>query len=283
VTSKQAAREARPLQIFAIAAAAFFLTGTFAYLRFPYDRLAATLSARLRELGVELEIGRLAAHLTPAGPGWVVENVHIVRPDGSRFRIDSLRVRPAWSLAWLALRPALHLAGETPLGQIEGVAVLRGPQQFTGELREVDLAELLGSERLPGARLEGRASLELDLALDPEGPRGPVHLLARDGVLTHPQLPMAVHFESLEGDVVFGGEHWVEISSLDLRSPLANGTLRGTVERAADMSQAPLALDLKVQVSPEIRGSLAAQGVAVGKGGELKYQILGTASAPIIR
>jgi hypothetical protein len=49
------------------------------------------------------------------------------------------------------------------------------------------------------------------------------------------------------------------------------------------MSQAPLALDLKVQVSPEISGSLAARGVAVGKGGELKYQILGTASAPIIR
>lgn len=285
MTQRQAARKApRPFRIAALAAAALLLTASFAYLRFPYERLAASLTSRLeRDFGIELEIGSLSAHPSLLGPGWQAENVRLARPDGSSFRLDSLRVRPAWSLAWLMLRPALHVAAVAPFGQIEGVAVLRGPQRFTGELREVDLAELFGAERIPGTRLEGKASLTLDVALEDDGPRGPIHVSAHDGVLSHPQLPMAVPYQSLEGDLVLGGEHWLAIPSLELRSPLGNGTLKGTVEKAADPSQAPLALELALQVSPEIRGSLAIQGVQVGKSGELHYEILGTAAAPIVR
>lgn len=279
----RARRRPRPLRSIAIAAAALLLTGTFAYLRFPYDRLAASLAARLEDAGIELEIGRLAASPSLAGPGLLAENVRITRPDGSVWRVDRLRVRPAWSLAWLAARPALHLRAEAPQGQVDGVAVLWGPQRFTGSLREVDLTELLGAEQLAGARLEGRASFDLDVALEQSGPSGPLRISARDGVLSHPQLPMAVPYEELQGDLVLGGEHWLEVSAFELRSPLGTGTLRGSIGRAPDPSQAPLDLELALVVAQGIRSSLTSQGVRVGRDGELSYKIRGTAAAPEIK
>jgi type II secretion system protein N len=272
----------RPFRIAAVVALGLLLTATFAYLRFPYDRLAASLGARLEEAGIELEIGSLAASPSLAGPGLAAENVRITRPDGSVLRLDRLRVRPAWSLAWLMARPALHLSAAAPQGELEGVAVLWGPQRFTGSLREVDLAELLDAEQLPGVQLEGRASFDLDVALEEDGPTGPVHISAHDGVLSHPQLPMAVPYQTLEGDLVLGGENWLEISAFELDSPLGKGSLRGTVGRGPDPAAAPLDLELALQVAPGIRGSLTSQGVRVGRDGELSYKIRGTAAAPVV-
>jgi type II secretion system protein N len=284
VTQPKAAREGpRFVQVGGIAAAAIVLTATFAYLRFPYDRLAASLSARLIEAGLGVEIGSMSPSPSLAGPGIAAQDVRVVRPDGSLWRIDRARVRPAWSLAWLMARPALHLELETPLGQLEGVAVLRAPQRFTGSLREVDLKEVAGSQQLAGASLEGRASFDIDVALEEGGPSGPVRIHARDGVLSHPQLPMAIPYEELNGDLTLGGESLVEIGSFDLRSPLGTGTLTGKIGRAPDATQAPLDLELTVQVAQGVRGSLTSQGVRVGRDGELKYKISGTAAAPIIR
>lgn len=284
MTQPKTASEGRgPLQWVALAAAAILLTGTFAYLRFPYDRLAESLSARLADTGLQLEIGEMSPSLSLAGPGLAAENVKLTRPDGNVMHIDRLRVRPAWSLAWLTLRPALHLTLEAPQGQLEGVAVLRGPQRFTGELREVDLTELLGADALSGTQLEGRASFDVDVALEEGGPSGPVRLHARDGVLSHPQLPMAIPYEELTGDFALGGESYLQISSFELRSPLGTGSLRGTVGRAEDPRQAPLDLELAVQVAQGVRGSLVSQGVRVGRDGELHYKISGTASAPVVR
>lgn len=273
-----------PLRITGITVAALVLTSFFAYLRFPYDRLADSISARLAaDAGLRVEIGRLGPSPQLAGPGLVAENVHIARPNGSVLQIDRLRVRPAWSFAWLMARPALHLQAESPVATLEGVVVLRGQRHFTGDLEEVDLAEVLGTDTLAGARLEGRARFEVDVAFDDAGPSGPVQITARDGVLSHPQLPMAVPFEELNGSLKLGGDAWLEILSLDLRSPLGTGTLKGTIGHAADPAQAPLQLEIALDVSPEIHGSLAAQGVRVGRDGQLRYRVLGTASAPIVR
>jgi type II secretion system protein N len=280
---KAASEGPRKLQIAGIAAAAVLLTGTFAYLRFPYDRLAASLSSRFTEMGLGVEIGSMSPALSLAGPGLAAQDVRVHRSDGSLLRIDQVRVRPAWSLAWLMLRPALHLELETPQGQLEGVAVLRGPQRFTGEIREVDLTELVGSQQLAGASLKGHASFDVDVALEEGGPSGPVKIHARDGVLSHPQLPMDIPYEQLEGDLNFGGESLVEIASFELRSPLGTGNLHGKVGRAPDPSQAPLDLELAVQVDQGVRGSLTSQGVRVGRDGELHYKISGTASTPVVR
>ncbi len=284
--SAAAPASALPLSLRAagIATAALALTGLFAYLRFPYDRLAESISARLAaDAGLRVEIGRLAASPQLAGPGLVAEDVRITRPDGGVLRVERLRVRPAWSLAWLMARPALHLHGAAPLGTLEGVMLLGGPRRFTGDLREVDLAEVLDADALAGTRLEGRAGFEVDVALEESGPSGSVQIVARDGVLSHPRLPMAIPYEELSGALTLGGDAWLEILSLELRSPLGTGTLKGTIGRAADPGQAPLQLEIAIQVSPEIRGSLGAQGVRVGGDGQLRYRVLGTAAAPIVR
>jgi len=282
--SQAAAASSRPrLQWAGIAAAAIALTATFAYWRFPYDRLADSLSARLGDAGINVEIGHMGPALSPFGPGLKAEDVRVTRSDGNVLKIESLRVRPAWSLAWLMARPALHLQLDTPQGQVDGVAVLRGPLRFTGALREVDLNELLGPDALAGARLEGRASFELDVALEDDGPSGPVHISAQNGVLSHPQLPMAVPYEELQADLALGGDSYLQIRSFELRSPLGTGSLTGKVGRAPDPHQAPLDLDLSVQVAQNVRSSLASQGVRVGKDGALHYKISGTASAPVVR
>ena len=281
--AKPASGQARPLRIAALVGAAVLLTGTFAYLRFPYDRLAASISARLDDAGIRVEIGSLHASPTLAGPGLAAEDLRVTRPDGTVLRIDSLQVRPAWSLSWLTLRPALHLRLRSPQGELEGVAVLWGPQRFSGEIREVDLNELLGADMLAGARLEGHASFDVDVALEESGPTGPVHISAKDGVLSHPQIPMAIPYQELHGDLALGGDNYLQISDFQVSSPLGTGSLRGTVGRAPDPRQAPLDLELAVQVAQAVRGSLTSQGVRVGRDGELHYKISGTAAAPIVR
>ena len=278
-----AARSRSRPQWAGIAAAAIVLTGTFAYLRFPYDRLADSLSARLGDAGISVEIGHMGPALSVFGPGLAAEDVRVTRPDGNVLKIDRLRVRPALSFAWLLARPALRLQLDTPQGQIDGVAVLRGPQRFTGELRDVDLNELLGPDALAGARLEGRASFDVDVALEDDGPSGPVSITAQNGTLSHPQLPMAVPYQELHGELALGGDSYLEISSFELRSPLGTGTLTGKVGRAPDPHQAPLDLELAVQIAQNARSSLTSQGVKVGRNGELHYKISGTASAPVIR
>jgi len=279
-----AVAKSRPrLQWAGITAAAIALTATFAYLRFPYDRLADSLSARLGEAGVAVEIGHMGPALSVFGPGLAAEDVRVTRADGNVLRIDHLRVRPAWSLAWLMARPALHVELDTPQGQVDGVAVLRAPPRFTGELREVDLNDLLGPGALAGTHLEGRASFDVDVALEDDGPSGPVRITAHNGSLSHPQLPMAIPYEELHGELALGGDSYLEISSFELRSPLGTGTLKGKVGRAPDPRQAPLDLELAVAVADNVRSSLASQGVRVGRNGEIHYKISGTASAPVVR
>jgi type II secretion system protein N len=281
--AKKASGRPGSLQMAALIVAAVLLTATFAYLRFPYDRLAASLAARFDEAGVRVQIGGLHANPTLAGPGLAAEDLRVTRPDGTVVRVDSLRVRPAWSLSWLAARPAFHLDLESPQGAIDGVAVLWGPRRFSGSLRDVDLNGLLGTEGLAGARVEGRASFDVDVALEASGPTGPVHVVAKDGVLTHPQIPMAIPYEELHGDLALGGDSLLKISDLQVSSPLGTGTLHGSVGRAPDPRQAPLDLELAVQVAQSIRSSLTSQGVRVGRDGELHYKISGTAAAPIVR
>jgi type II secretion system protein N len=285
VKAKAPARPQRqPLRTAAIATAAVLLTAFFAYLRFPYDRLAESLSARIeRDTGLRVEIGRLSASPQLAGPGIAAQDVRITRADGSVLRVDRLRIRPAWSLTWLTARPAFHVDAEAPLGGIDGVAVLWGPPRFTGTLRDIDLAELSDAVELPGTRIEGHATLDLDLARTEEGPAGPVQIAAKDGVLSHPRLPMAVPYEELHGSLQLGGDTWVQIGGIDVRSPLGTGTLKGTIGRAADATQAPLALEVAIQVSDTIRSSLTSQGVRVGRDGELHFQVTGTAGAPIVQ
>ena len=94
---------------------------------------------------------------------------------------------------------------------------------FAGTLRDVDL-EQLPQERIGAPlRLKGRADADLDITMRETGPEGDVEFEARDGLLTHPNLPLPMPFQKLTGEVELGGANWAEIRKFELASPLAIG------------------------------------------------------------
>lgn len=274
----------RPLRYAAIAFAAVLLTGFFMYLRFPYDRLADTLSAELeRSRGVKLSMAELGPSPGLLGPGLVATGVRITARDGTVTEFDRVRVRPAWSLSWLLLTPALVTELEGAQGEAEGTYTASEPATWVGRLVQFDLSRI-GADRLgPGTQLEGRADADLELSLGPDGPEGHIQFVARDGRLGHPQLPLPVPFEQLSGDVTVGGAQQLEVHDLALVSSLASGNLSGTIGRAARPDAAPLALDVKLTAAPAIQGALRSQGVKVGRNGEIALRIEGTLGRPLVR
>ena len=103
---------------------------------------------------------------------------------------------------------------------------------FAGTLRDVDL-EQLPQERIGAPlRMKGRADADLDITMRETGPEGDVEFEARDGLLTHPNLPLPMPFQKLTGEVELGGANWAEIQKFELASPLASGHATGTVGRA---------------------------------------------------
>jgi hypothetical protein len=117
----------------------------------------------------------------------------------------------------------------------------------------------------------------------PEGPSGAFTFEARDGVFSHPALPLPMPFQKLEGEIDLGGEDWVRIRNFALESPLASGRARGTFGSAPTFASAPLRLQLELTVSGAIPGSLNAQGVEVGRSGEIRIEVTGTPARPVVR
>ena len=273
--------QSRPLRIAAIAFAGVVLTLFFIYLGFPYDRLADVAARQVESsTGYRLSYGAVEASPSLFGPGIAVENLTAIAPTGERWDFARLRVRPAWSPAWLALTPALHVDADTELGRVRGVALLDAEPAFDGEAEGIDLAAALNGTLPPRTELSGLADIEADVAMGPAGPAGPLRFEVVEGVLSHPSLPMDVPYERIEGDVVLGGEHTAEIRSLEIASPLGNGSVRGTVGAAPAVTSAPLDLAIEISASEDIRGALSAQGVRFGADGTMSLQVTGTVARP---
>jgi type II secretion system protein N len=272
------------LRITGIAIAAVVLTLFFMVLGFPYDRLAQRIAGQIeRQTGTRVALGPVSLGLVHWAPGLEAESVRIVRPDGSRIDLDHLGVRPAFSLAWLRGTPAWATDVESAQGAASGVLTLGDAPGFDGGLYDVDL-EVLPQEEL-GAPLQvkGRADADVDLVLGEEGPTGSVVFEARDGILAHPELPLPMPFEKIDGEIDLGGEDWARIRSFAFESPLASGRVRGTIGRAPRFALAPLRLQVELTVSGAVQGSLNAQGVEIGKHGEIRADVTGTPMRPVVR
>ena len=154
---------------------------------------------------------------------------------------------------------------------------------FSGTLHDVDL-EQLPQERIGAPlRLKGRADADLDITIRETGPEGDVEFEARDGLLTHPNLPMPMPFQKLTGEVELGGANWAELRKLELASPLASGHASGTVGHAPAFAAAPLHLEIELAVSGAVQGSLRSQGVAIGNDGKIHMNVSGTPLRPVVR
>ena len=154
----------------AIPVAAALLTLLFVVTGFPYDRLAPAVAARVSQvLGAQVSIASLGPSLSLLGPGVRASGLSVLWPDGSQLRLDSLRVRPAWSFAWLRGRPAFALRLAAPLGQVNGTLIVGSAPGFDGTVRDLELAKLPLQNLVPGASLDGKASGDLDLTNTPGG------------------------------------------------------------------------------------------------------------------
>jgi len=272
------------LRITAVVLAALALTALLMVIRFPYERLAARLSQQVeRATGARISLGPVSVSLVRWAPGIAAEGVSIVSPDGTRLDLDRLGLRPALALAWLKGNPALATEVASALGGASGVVTLGAVPGFDGDLFDVDLEQLPQQRLGAPLRINGRADADVDLVLGENGPEGSVAFEARDGLVTHPELPLPMPFSKLTGEVDLGGETWASIRSLELESPLASGSVQGTIGRAPAFASAPLRLELELTVSGAVQGSLNAQGVKVANDGKIHVAVAGTPARPVVR
>jgi len=216
-------------------------------------------------------------------PGLAARGVQIVERDGTRLDLDRLGVRPALAFAWLTGNPALAMELESARGGAAGVVTFGAAPGFSGTLHDVDLEQLPQQRIGAPLRVKGRADADLDVTMREAGPEGDVEFEARDGLLTHPNLPLPMPFQKLTGEVDLGGESWAEIRKFELASPLASGHASGKIGRAAAFAAAPLNLEIELTVTGAVQGSLRAQGVAIGNDGQIHVNVSGTPARPVVR
>jgi type II secretion system protein N len=267
----------------ALAAGCLLLTALFVLRGFPYESAAASLSAALsRATPLVVTFAEVGPHLSPLGPGLAARGVRVAAPDGTTLRIDGLRVRPAWSLEWLRLRPALRVFADLAGGSLDGTLVLGRGVGFRGSLAGIDLAQLPIGALWPGAALSGRLDATLDLAPGAAGPEGPVALEARQGSANVPRLPVPLPFETLTGALVLGGDAWLRIDALALAGPGVRASVAGTLGHAEAFAQAPFSLAIDVEAEPALRDPLVGFGVPLRPDGRGRLRITGTPARPVV-
>jgi len=263
------------------------LTLFFLFLGFPYDRLGERLAAELsRGNGTQLSFQELGPFISLAGPGFEATGARITTADGDgiHLRLDRARLRPAWSLAWLRLVPAIHLDLQGPPGNIVGVVTLGQEPGFEGQLEAIDLAQLPKNLVAFGAVLAGTLDAAVDLRAGSPGPQGSISLSAREGSLGAPDLlPMAVPFDELSASLRLGDGAFLEVESFETQSPLFSAQVSGTIATAPSFVDAPLNLQVKLQTDPAFRNTLQGLGIRVSRDGKATLRIRGTPTTPILR
>jgi type II secretion system protein N len=271
--------------VLGIALACVLLTLFFLLLGFPYDRLGERLAAELsRGSGTQLSFQELGPFVSLAGPGFEATGVRITTADGIRLQFDRARLRPAWSLAWLRLTPAMHLDLEDPPGRIIGVATFGEAPSFAGRLEALDLARLPKNLVASGVGLAGTLDAVFDLRAGSPGPQGSISLNAREGSLGVPDLlPMAVPFDELSASLRLGDGAFLEVESFESRSSLLSAQVSGTIDTAPSFAEAPLKLQVKLQADPALHNTLKQRGIRVSRKGKATLRIRGTPRAPVVR
>lgn len=263
------------------------LTLLFLFLGFPFnsvgERLVGTLASAT---GAQISFADLSPYLSIAGPGFEASDVRIVGSDGTRFDFDRMRVRPAWSMAWLRLAPALHIDIDGPLGRVVGTAVVdAATPAFDGELEGVDLARLPVAALWPDLTLSGSLDADIELA-QTEGapaPEGKVVFEARDGDIGASGLPMGLPYETLTGELELGGESLVRIVTLKAVGPLLNADATGEIGMDEYFVRAPLDVEIQIQAEPSMAPAMRSMGLPVDANGAATVHIAGSPSAPEMR
>lgn len=238
--------------------------GCFALAFFPFERLQPALVARLEhETRSRVELARLEAGLSSRGPYAELEGLRFRWPDESSLAIDSLRITPALSVAWLRGVPTARVTSAGAAGSFDGIA---SGLRIAGALRSVD------PSRLPqrwfgggGAPIAGPLDADVDLARDADQWSGDATFSGGKGILSVPGLPVSIPYDELRGALHLDEIGSLAVDHVTLRGPLASAVANGTVA-AGYAGPATGAIDITIDVErldPALVPALAQYGLSL--------------------
>jgi type II secretion system protein N len=253
----------------------------FVALRFPYERLLPPLLQTASALtGAEIEVADVGLGLGLGGPEAVASGVTLRWPATAEIVLDELRVRPAWSFAWLRGTPLWHVAAEGAPGAWHGVVA---PDRIEGEWTEVDTDALPWALLGALAPVHGRLSGEVDLARSDGAWAGTAEVAGGEGSVDLPGLPVAIPFVAVEAELAVSPAV-ITLSSARLEGPLVTANVGGTATASGTVFSAwPLDLDVEIeQVDPALRGYLGPLGIPVDAEGRARLRVTGSLAAPYL-
>ncbi len=274
----------RPLLVFGLPVAGVLLVAFFIYLGFPYHKLGDRIATEIqRSSGVRIDFEDIGASLQLVAPGIEATGVRATLSDGSSYRIERAMLRPAWSLAWFRGTPAVYAEVESELGGAAGTLLLGEAGGWSGELSQVAIGRIPIPPLEAVGNIDGRLDATIDLVLAEAGPEGSIEFAATEGSVGLAKFPMDIPFETLSGELSFGGEAFISIERLELDGPMLTASLTGKVLQAASFAQAPMRLEAELTAEPNLRPAFKNAGVRVDREGNSKVRITGTVESPMVR
>lgn len=272
------------LRLVGIPFAALVLFVFFVFLGFPYYELADYLADHVeRASGVVIEFDDVSPHLGLLGPGLRARGVTATGDGGMRFDADDIIVRPAWSLSWFALEPAIHVDLAREETTISGTVTVGNEPGWDGDVEGLDLKMLPVESFLPDTTLDGTLDATADLAMRETGIEGTIVFQVADGSIGLPGSPFGFPFERIDGDIVFGGDLFAQVNQLDLDGPMLTAKAIGNIGKA--QRRGDEAVDLAVDIAvrdPNLKGVVRGLGVRVAGDGLAKVRVTGPLSKPQI-
>ena len=111
---------------------------------------------------------------------------------------------------------------------------------------------------------------------------GTVDFELRDGSFRTEDLPIALPFDRLHGQLRFGDDSYLTVSGVQIEGPLLEGTIEGRVGRGPPGRQ-PLSIAITYTLRDEELANLFGGMGRPGKDGRRKLSVSGTLSNPVIR
>ncbi|MBW2272652.1 MAG: type II secretion system protein GspN [Deltaproteobacteria bacterium] len=272
----------RPMLYVGVPLAGLLLTSFFIFMGFPYHELGERLSHELEQsTGVQITFVDFGPHLGLLGPGLSAAGVDARLSDGQELHIDRLVLRAGWSLQWLRMRPVIHIDLESPLGAIQGNAILGSARGWDGTLREVQIAKIPFATASTGLEIEGTVDADVDLLVGESGADGTLRFEIREGFVAHEQLPVGIPYKTMRGELQLGGEQLAVVESFEIDSPVVSGKITGNIGRAEQTGESPLELKGELVVRDQAtRGLFQRMGIRFDAEGKASVEIGGKLSQP---
>jgi len=207
-------------------------------------------------------------------------------PQGSPdFRVERLTMRPAWSLQWFSGTPAVYLDLKSEIGNGKGTLTIGYTGGWEGEIRGLQLGELPLDAVMQSFSLDGTLDADVDLhGRTPDeggGLIGQVSFELKDGTVGGADLPLALPFDKLAGELQFLEQSVIRLVKLELAGPMLDAKAEGEIGGSDTAQERPLDLSIDYELhDPDLAAML---GLGGRRNGPQKLTVTGTLASPVFR